>query len=289
MPVAEDPETGAAVPPVPPQVSPQETTLETTINAEAYVQNQQTEEETGEVATSKLVPSSQFTGHQLFYIFGLDGIGALALSGGVNFAIAYGKQYPVSLALNTYIANHNRAAMYTTQDTVKRPIRLWQLPNTLAGDAAVTIIVQCIITWFVELFILRYDLRQHSVQPIGFIPQPIHPWLRLFFFLPRDSTAEPRKEPRPWSFLELIQQALRGFSFAVVSFLLLWPIFMGVLTAFGRKEGADYVYHDKWLPQVFKLILGGVLGLLTTPLMAMFWLVKAGWEYEKSPLTAAEV
>jgi hypothetical protein len=172
--------------------------------------------------------------------------------------------------------------MYTTQNTVKRPIRLWQLPNTLAGDAAVTIIVQCIITWFVELFILRYDLRQRSVQPIGFISQPIRPWLRLFFFLPRDATAEIEKQPRPWSFLEVIQQALRGFCFAVVSFLLLWPICMGALTAFGKKEGNDYVYHDKWLPQVFKLILGGGLALLTTPLMAMFWLVKAGWEYKKT-------
>lgn len=179
--------------------------------------------------------------------------------------------------------------MYTTQNTDKQPIRLWQLPNTLAGDAAVTMIIQCIITWFVELFILRYDLRQRAVQPIGFISQPTHPWLRLFFFLPRDPTADIERQPRPWSFLEVIQQALRGFSFAFVSFLLLWPIFMGVLTAFGKKEGGDYVYHNKWLPQLFKLILGGVLGLLTTPLMAMFWLVKAGWEYEKNTSTTTEV
>lgn len=179
--------------------------------------------------------------------------------------------------------------MYTTQNTVKRPIRLWQLPNTLAGDAAVTIIVQCIITWFVELFILRYDLRHRTVQPIGFVSQPTHPWLRLYFFLPRDPTAEIDRKPRPWSILEIIQQGLRGFSFAVVSFLILWPIFMGALTGFGRKEGADYVYHDRWLPQVFKLILGGVLGLLTTPLMAMFWLIKAGWEHKKDTPTVTDV
>ncbi|KAM0251249.1 hypothetical protein ACHAQJ_008282 [Trichoderma viride] len=262
MPVPEDPETGAAVPPAPAQ----EPALEATSDSDESEQSQRGEEETGEELSNKREPSTRFTAHQLFYIFGLDGIGALALSGGVNFAIAY--------------------AMYTTQNTVKRPIRLWQLPNTLAGDAAVTIIVQCIITWFVELFVLRYDLRQQSVQPIGFIPQPVHPWLRLFFFLPRDAAVETTKQHRPWSLLEVIQQALRGFSFAVVSFLVLWPIFMGVLTAFGRKEGADYVYHDKWLPQVFKLILGGVLALLTTPPMAMFWLVKAGWEHKKTSTTA---
>ncbi|UKZ74880.1 hypothetical protein TrVFT333_002550 [Trichoderma virens FT-333] len=258
----EDPETGATEPSVPAQ----RPTLDPTSGSDAKEQQHQAAKDTkGEVRT-KAEPSSHFTGHQLFYIFGLDGIGALILSGGINFAIAY--------------------AMYTRQT---KPIRLWQLPNTLAGDAAVTMIIQCIITWFVELFILRYDLGQGAVQPIGFIPQPTHPWLRLFFFLPRDPMVEIERQPRPWSLLEIIQQALRGFSFAVVSFLLLWPIFMGVLTAFGVKEGGDYYYHDKWLPQVFKLILGGVLGLLTTPWMAMFWLVKAGWEHRKKESKTTEV
>ena len=38
-----------------------------------------------------LEPSENFTGHQKFYIFFLDGLGGMALSGGVNFAIAYGE------------------------------------------------------------------------------------------------------------------------------------------------------------------------------------------------------
>ncbi|KAL7949274.1 hypothetical protein V8C42DRAFT_208763 [Trichoderma barbatum] len=254
--VPEDPETGAANPSVP--------ALEPTSDLDAKEQKaaEGNEDEFG----TKVEPSSHFTGHQLFYIFGLDGIGALVLSGGINFAIAY--------------------AMYTRQ---KQPIRLWQLPNTFAGDAAVTMILQCIITWFVELFIVRYDLSQGGVQPIGFIPQPTRPWLRLFLFLPRDPTSEIERKPRPWSLLEIIQQALRGFSFAVVSFILLWPICMGVLTAFGVKEEGDYIYHNKWVPQLFKLILGGVLGLLTTPWMAMFWLVKAGWEHKENALTTTEV
>lgn len=44
-------------------------------------------------AESKILePTTRFSGRQIFYIFGLDGIGAFALSGGVNFAIAYGKR-----------------------------------------------------------------------------------------------------------------------------------------------------------------------------------------------------
>lgn len=42
-----------------------------------------------------LEPSEKFTGHQKFYIFALDGVGGMALSGGVNFAIAYGEHVQV--------------------------------------------------------------------------------------------------------------------------------------------------------------------------------------------------
>ena len=41
----------------------------------------------------RLSPTSRWTPHQLFYVFGLDGIGAMFISGGVNFAIAYGEFY----------------------------------------------------------------------------------------------------------------------------------------------------------------------------------------------------
>ncbi|KAF4972488.1 hypothetical protein FSARC_960 [Fusarium sarcochroum] len=226
---------------------------------------QNEDEDDGE---GRLKPSLQFTGHQLFYVFGLDGFGAMILSGGVNFALAY--------------------VMYTTQDTTKNPIRLFQLPNTLSGDAAVTIIIQYILTWFVEMGLVSYDLGKRSVQPVGFIPQPTHRWLRWLFFLPppsdpSDSEVESEKEPPKQSKIAsfvttVVQGALRGFMLAVVGFFLLWPLSVGLLTVVGEKDGGDWRYQDRWVPQAFKAILGGVLGLLTTPLMALFWLIKAGWE-----------
>ncbi|PNY29614.1 serine protease EDA2, partial [Tolypocladium capitatum] len=209
----------------------------------------------------RMEPSVKMTRHQAFYIFVLDGLGGMALSGGVNFAIAYGAM----------------AVMYTTQDTAKHPIRLFQLPNTLAGDAAVTIVVQCILTWFVEMGLVAHDLAQRSVQPIGCIDEPAHPWLRRLFFLPPGRETAIRRL-RAASFGSVMQQALRGFALSVPAFLALWPAAVGILTAVGRRRGGDYVYSDRWTPQVFKLVLGGLLGLLTTPLMAVFWLVRAGWE-----------
>lgn len=39
----------------------------------------------------KRTPTGRFTVHQLLYVFGSHGIGAFVISGGINFAIAYGK------------------------------------------------------------------------------------------------------------------------------------------------------------------------------------------------------
>lgn len=39
----------------------------------------------------RLEPSQRLTAHQAFYAFGLGGIGAMLLSGAMNFAIAYGE------------------------------------------------------------------------------------------------------------------------------------------------------------------------------------------------------
>lgn len=38
----------------------------------------------------RLEPSDRLTRHQLFYVLVLDGFGGMLLSGGVNFALAYG-------------------------------------------------------------------------------------------------------------------------------------------------------------------------------------------------------
>ena len=193
----------------------------------------------------------------------------------------------VSCAFNAFDDMLTPIVMYTTQDTTKNPIRLFQLPNTLAGDAAVTIIIQCILTWFVEMGLVSYDLSNRSVQPIGFIPEPSSPWLRWLFYLPSPPSKSeeiPEEEPKSKIGLVLrsiVQQALRGFMLAVVGFLLLWGPSIGILTVFGVRSGGDYLYQDRWVPQAFKGILGGVLGLLTTPPMAAFWLMKAGWEGNK--------
>src|SRR5688572_24351356 len=119
--------------------------------------------------------------------------------------------------------------MYTTQPSSAAPIKLFALPNTLAGDAAVTIIVQCILTWFVELGLLRFDLRNKSVQPIGFIPRPEKQWVRWLFYLPDETDESQKLPPRTMAWKAVLPEALRGFMLAVLGFLVLWPIGVGAL------------------------------------------------------------
>ncbi|KAI1387142.1 uncharacterized protein F4822DRAFT_275130 [Hypoxylon trugodes] len=201
-------------------------------------------------------PTTKFTAHQIFYIFILDGIGAMILSGAINFAIAY--------------------AMYNTQDTATRPIRLFSFPNTLAGDGGVTIIIQSLVTWHIELFLVNRDLRKGGVHPIGFISEPTNRIIRWFMFLDRPKETHEVSSLVHWlSFFR--SQILRALLVAVVSFPFIWGPSIGFLTLAGTREGNDWYYDKVWAPQMFKLIEGGVLGLLTTPPMVLFWLTRCGW------------
>ncbi|KAL2759322.1 hypothetical protein ACRALDRAFT_2084627, partial [Sodiomyces alcalophilus JCM 7366] len=215
-----------------------------------------------------VTPTTKLTGHQAFYLFVIHGLCAMAISAAINFAIAY--------------------AMYTTQDLSRNPIRLFQLPNTLAGDAAVTIIIQCIITWLIERAFVTHDLRKRSIMPIGFVAEPKRPFLRWFMLLDDNKTRNDadNNNERRWNKMSttltsaarfIATQAPRVIAFILVSFVLCWPISVGALTAVGKKSGGDWVFNDRWAPQVFKAVLGGVLALLTTPLMAAFWMVRDGW------------
>lgn len=206
--------------------------------------------------------------------------------------------------------------MYKTIDTEKSPIRVFEFPNTLAGDATVTIFIQCIMTWFIELVLVNRDLRSGHIQPIGFIREPNNALLRWFLLLDRrrrptsssvDSTAggttsdddlrRPLSSPhnpehchcehhseqyeigswKHWAVF-LVSQLIRALMVGVLMWMLMWGPSIGILIAVGDKRGNDWWFDSSsWAPPVFKLVFGGVLALLTTPLFASFWLVRCGW------------
>ncbi|KAI0026206.1 hypothetical protein F4780DRAFT_13911 [Xylariomycetidae sp. FL0641] len=224
------------------------------------VANQPPQQVLNDVVTPFKVPSTRLTGHQIFYIFVMDGIGAGAVAGGINFAIAYG--------------------MYAHQPQ-SRPVRLWQFPNTLAGDAGLTVIVQCILTWLVELVMVNYDLKKGGVQPIGFISEPRHPMLRWFMFLDRKEPTTATGGFAHWVTF-LLSQILRAFIIAVIFFPFVFGASVGFLSIVGHYRDGDWEYDPKWKPQLFKLIQGISLGVLATPPMVIFWLTRCGWAIQKN-------
>ncbi|KAI3333717.1 hypothetical protein F4824DRAFT_512864, partial [Ustulina deusta] len=201
-------------------------------------------------------PSDHFTLHQIFYIFVIDGIFAAVVSGGINFAIAY--------------------ALYHDRGTKKSPIRLFQFPNTLAGDTAVTIFIQFLTTWVIESILVNHDLKKGGVQPIGFIAEPKWRYLRWFVFLDRDRQTYEVRSIKHWLWF-LFSQIIRSLILAAVFFPFIFGASVGFLTLFGRHEQGDWYYSAKWAPEIFKLVQGAVLGLLFTPLIVIFWLARCGW------------
>lgn len=203
--------------------------------------------------------------------------------------------------------------MYKTIDTDKHPIRVFEFPNTLAGDATVTIFIQTVMTWFIELVLVNRDLRSGHIQPIGFIQEPSNALLRWFLLLDRrpsssvsandgsgddadNSLNRPLSAPhdencrcdqhseqyalgswKHWAVF-LVSQLIRALMVGVLAFMLLWGPTIGILIAVGDKRGGDWSFDGtSWAPPLFKLIFGGVLALLTTPPFAAFWLVRCGW------------
>ncbi|KAI3324210.1 hypothetical protein HD806DRAFT_62771 [Xylariaceae sp. AK1471] len=208
-------------------------------------------------------PTDKFTVHQFFYIFIIDGIGAAFVSGGINFAIAF--------------------ALYHNKGSNESPIRLFQFPNTLAGDTAVTIFVQFLITWIIESILVNHDLKKGGVQPIGFIQEPEWKVLRWFMFLDRQEQTHEVRSFKHW--LEyLFSQAIRSLILAVAFFPLIFGVSIGLLTLAGTRKAADWdwYYSAKWAPEIFKLVQGAVLGLLFTPPMVIFWLARCGWALRKN-------
>ncbi|KAI1490203.1 hypothetical protein F5X96DRAFT_637346 [Biscogniauxia mediterranea] len=165
--------------------------------------------------------------------------------------------------------------MYSSQADNK-PIRLFQFPNTLAGDAAVTVIIQCLITWLIEVIIVNRDLKKGGVQPIGFLPEPKWRWLRWFMLMDRKKQTHTVRSFVHWLAF-LWSQVIRALIVAVVFFPFVWGPSIGFLALTGQYHDGDWWYETVWTPEIFKLVQGAVLGLLTTPLMVMFWLARCGW------------
>ncbi|KAK4166388.1 hypothetical protein QBC43DRAFT_206165 [Cladorrhinum sp. PSN259] len=201
-----------------------------------------------------LPPSDYCTSHQILYLVLISSFLPLIISGVINFAIAYG-----------LYRNYAR-------------VTLWAFPSTLAGDAAVTIALTCVTTWFIEYVLVRRDLATGGVAPVGWIDEPdndavIKRLVRWFLFLSEEGLGD---EWVNWG----IGQLSRVGALTVGCMVIFWPPTVGILIAVGKKEGSDWVYEERWTPELFKMVLGGAMGAIVTPVIAGIWLVRGGLRYQ---------
>jgi hypothetical protein len=173
------------------------------------------------------------------------------------------------------------------------PVTLWSFPHTLAGDAAVTIILQVLITWFLEALFVSSDLKSGRIAPtIRYAPHDalVKWFVRVpgFYPLPPSSSEAQEKEapgqenPSLHSVLVFVgKQLVRVGIITVFAVLIFWGPGVGILAETGTPEGKDFVYKTKWTPQVFKAVLGGILGLILGAGCAWFWMVRLGVEYRR--------
>ncbi|KAK9829571.1 hypothetical protein WJX72_006547 [[Myrmecia] bisecta] len=213
-------------------------------------------------ASRRRPPVSKLTIRHVLYLLILHCIGSAIICGAANFAIA--------------------CAMYRTR--AAGPY-LWNISNTLAGDAGVTVIVQVILTWVIDTALVCGDVRRGIIAPLSASSQPrtknLWSRIKLCFLSPDMDIFAPGLTllQRIW---RLICSAIRGLILCVPVFCIWWPIAIGMLYGIGSSRSGSEVRYNKWpAPELFKLVYGFTMGLVTTPVYSYTALKAMGRTFER--------
>ncbi|CCE65351.1 hypothetical protein TPHA_0K02210 [Tetrapisispora phaffii CBS 4417] len=207
-----------------------------------------------------------------YYVVLLQGVISGIISGGVEFAIAYG--------------------MYQKS---KNLVTLWAFPNTFSGDCALTLFIQVGVTWVTQELIVGWDCYRTNNEiiklPDFLLAEKPRNWFAFLYFevnrglIYKDYEEKPtlkmylRKNFAPYiksrgNFVNfcawIVNRAIRGLIFGVALFLIVWPVTMGIMAGIGHRiYGHDYYFNNYPTPQIAKLIYGFVIGLITSPVCSM--------------------
>ncbi|KAF8984647.1 hypothetical protein BGZ46_007353 [Entomortierella lignicola] len=201
---------------------------------------------------TQLPPVFKMTTKHILYLVLMHGLGAMLLDGAINFGIA--------------------VAMYKT---TSKPIHVWRFPNTLAGDATVTVVVQQFLTYILDRLSVRGDVRKGTIAPLR-MPSNANFVIRWFVGLDESKTGHKKTKREFVSF-----HAQRILVYMFFSWIVFWPIAVGILCGLKthnvgvdtRGAGGDF---NNWpLPEIFKLLYGFALGM-TTPFISYTQLISLG-------------
>ncbi|KAF9110300.1 hypothetical protein BGX27_006558 [Mortierella sp. AM989] len=202
--------------------------------------------------TKRKTPVEGLTTRHILYLVFMHGIGAMILDGSINFGLA--------------------VAMYKTSN---QTVNLWSFPNTLAGDATVTVIIQQLLTYILDQLSVKGDVNKGLVAPL-MMPKNANAVIRWFVGL------DSYKSEQKMTTKEFVNfHGKRILVYIVVPWLIYWPITMGILAGLRNHDvgedtrgiGGDF---NNWpLPEIFKGIYGFTLGI-TTPFVSYIHLIYQG-------------
>ncbi|KAL2168125.1 hypothetical protein VTG60DRAFT_340 [Thermothelomyces hinnuleus] len=69
----------------------------------------------------------------------------------------------------------------------------------------------------------------------------------------------------------------RAVIVALLGYLVMIGPTIGICAAVGTRFDGDWVFLGRWDGALFKLVYGGVLGFITSPALALMWMLRAGW------------
>ncbi|KAH9820607.1 hypothetical protein DFH28DRAFT_1120936 [Melampsora americana] len=211
------------------------------------------------------------TGRQKFYIIVLQMLGAALLDGAFNFGIG--------------------CAMYLNATSV----RVWILTeNTVAGDMAITIFIQGILTFCIASGMVHVDLRKNKVEAFEY-PWPDTGWgsikkkdpegtdwkivkywrkfnndqgfsRGLHFFSGSDVNDIFNRKLTGRQFLKRLSWSIwKGSVLSVIYFFILWPISIAIVAPIWQHKNLAGTF----VAPIIKGVYGAVYGLIQNPVCAM--------------------
>jgi len=146
--------------------------------------------------------------------------------------------------LNVRLFNHVRTGRHN-----RHLVWLWKVNhNTLAGDAAVTIFVQTIITWLLDSAMVCNDVktRAYGIRPISTSPKALNNKFLSWYI-----SAEGMELLEPHITLKarlkcFVIGIIKAFLLCILVFFIWWPITVAILVGVGHSIGAGQYQYNHW-------------------------------------------
>ena len=209
-------------------------------------------------------PTAKLTVQQLLYVGVVHGFGSMLLSGGINFAIAtamYRWAFTFYLGRGTQVSQQVSHVIGLTGRVLStrcflsfrhssHQVWLWKVSqNTLAGDAAVTVFVQVIVTWLIDAAMVCNDvkMRAYGIRPLTVSASALrHKFLHWYISVEGMELLEPHIILRI-RVRRLIEGAIKALFLCVPVFLIWWPVAVAIMAGVGHSIGGGNYSYNHWL------------------------------------------